>query len=218
MSDYADADTVSPMNPVEIIPGRPEQGGAELADLIWTVDPHLMQYLCNDEAGWRRLFLADWPQENGFVNHSHADLAILDDRIVGVMISHDAASIEERIQLSMARWKETEESAFFVYLEQALDDMDRLFPHPPDSAWYVLDLAVDSRVRKAGIGRRLMEHAEFKARRSGRTALHLDVVADNPAVNFYKRIGMHIAVETLLPELEENHGVGLHYHMVKPLA
>jgi ribosomal protein S18 acetylase RimI-like enzyme len=66
---------------------------------------------------------------------------------------------------------------------------------------------------KSGVGRKLMEWAESQAKELGLSAIELDVDAENPAVGFYKKIGMYIEVETLVPKIAERHNVGRHYHM-----
>lgn len=68
-----------------------------------------------------------------------------------------------------------------------------------------------------GVGRRLVDVAEAKARDAGCKRICLDVAAENDAVQFYERIGMQVAVETRVPELENNYSVGTHYHMVLPV-
>jgi ribosomal protein S18 acetylase RimI-like enzyme len=68
-----------------------------------------------------------------------------------------------------------------------------------------------------GVGRQLIDVAKAKARDAGCQRICLDVAAENDAVQFYERLGMQVAVETRVPELEDNHGVGALYHMVLPV-
>jgi len=202
---------------IEIALARPEDGTSSLADLEWAVDVPVFEYICRSIDNWRRMFLSEWPHPDGIVCHACAHLAIGDGRVLGLLVSHDSADLDERFARSIARWRETESAELCDHLEHAFFMIGHLFPHPPPDSYYVLHLAVDARVHGAGIGRRLMEVAEARARALGRSSLRLDMNADNPAAGFYRRLGMDIEVETRVPALEREYGVGLHYHWVKVL-
>jgi len=163
------------------------------------------------------MFAADWPHQDGITCHTWSHLAVEQGRILGIMISHDSAFLEERYEKSLDRWCHTESAEMADHLNRAFSMLERLFPHPPHDSYYVLHLAVDARAQKAGIGRRLMEVAETRARTLGCSSLRLDMNADNPAAGFYRRLGMNIEIETRLPALERSHGIGLHCHWVKVL-
>jgi ribosomal protein S18 acetylase RimI-like enzyme len=205
------------MQQVEIIPARPEHGGNQLADLIWTDDVHLMQFLFKTKDNWRRLHLVEWPNPEGFLCYGCARAAMLDGRLAGVIVSHDPLLFEDRMRLTMQRWQASETSALMDHVTHAMAYLDRLFPHLPDDSFFVLDLAVDSRFHGKGIGKRLLKTAEADARALGRKSFVLDVNDGNPAVDFYRHCGMEIAIETKIPVLARDHGIGVHYRMVKEL-
>jgi ribosomal protein S18 acetylase RimI-like enzyme len=125
--------------------------------------------------------------------------------------------MDAHFEKSMERWKQTETPSLAAHLDSAFTMMARLFPHPPPDSYYVLDLAVDPARQKGGIGRQLMNAAIEHGLSLGRTSLQLDVEGENAALHFYKRIGMEIEVETRVPYLANNHGIGLHYHMIMPI-
>ncbi len=203
---------------IEIVSARPQDDANQVADLIWTVYVPLMEYIFGAGERWRRLLAVDWPHLDGIMCHAGADLAIEDGRILGVIVSHDTALFDDRFASTLKRWREAESPDMAAHLDQALSRTQLLFPHSPDDSYYVFDLAVDARARNAGIGRRLMQVAEARARALGRSSLHLDMNADNPAVGFYRRFGMEVEIETRLPALERDHGLGLHQHWVKALT
>lgn len=201
----------------QVIPARPDRDEKEAAELIWTVDVPLMSYLFHDEETWARLLTTDWPNENGLGCHARTHLAVDDGQVVGVLVCHDPLTLDEFFEQSMRRWTETEPEETSSHLEAAFMMMDRLFPHPRPNQHYILDIAVSPSQRNKGLGRRLMATAIDQAKALGRSSVCLDVAADNPAVEFYTALGMNIEVETRVPDLDKNHGVGLHYHMTLPL-
>lgn len=57
------------------------------------------------------------------------------------------------------------------------------------SILYLQDLFVDEDHRRLGIARRLLQHVAGEAVEQGATLIELNVAADNPAREFYQRIG-----------------------------
>jgi ribosomal protein S18 acetylase RimI-like enzyme len=201
----------------EIIPARPDVDERRVAELIWTVNVPLMSYLFHDEETWARLLATDWRHVNGLVCHAKAHLAVDDGKVVGVLVCHDPLTLDENFEQSMQRWAETEPPDLVSHLETAFLMMDRLCPHPRPNEYFVLDIAVSPSQRNKGLGRRLMTAAIDQAKALGKSAICLDVIANNPAVGFYKALGMQIEAEIRLPYLDENYGLGMHYHMVLQL-
>ena len=198
---------------VKLIPGTPNHSTKRLAELIWTVDEHFMPFLFGSPDNWYRLFSIDWCADKGINSHAYSVVAVDDDEIAGVMIGYNAAIIDSLFEATLSRWLQDEPPEQAAYLEQAFNKMDRLFPHPAEGSFYILDLAVDVTRRKTGVGRRLVDRAVSEAKSQGLSALKLDVDADSEAVGFYERLGMSIEVETFVPEIAEKYDVGSHLHM-----
>ncbi|WP_340644808.1 GNAT family N-acetyltransferase [Phenylobacterium sp.] len=78
--------------------------------------------------------------------------------------------------------------------------------HLPRSVYYLHALSVQPRHRGRGVGARLLTAAIERARARGRRELQLDVLSDNPAVKFYRAMGLRTVVETVSPELTRDHG------------
>ncbi len=95
----------------------------------------------------------------------------------------------------------------------ALNWMDRLFPEPRASSFYILELAVSEAARGQGLGRRLISGSVERARSKGCERLALDVAADNPAVGLYRHLGLEIEIETRVPFLADGFEIGTHVHM-----
>ena len=77
--------------------------------------------------------------------------------------------------------------------------------HLPRSVYYLHALSVRPASRGHGVGARLLAGAIERARASGLRELQLDVLSDNPAVQFYRAMGLHTVVETVSPDLARDH-------------
>lgn len=78
--------------------------------------------------------------------------------------------------------------------------------HVPEGVYYLHALSVSPRFQGRGAGARLLKAALDRARKAGFGELQLDVLADNPAVQFYRSFGLRVVVETTSPELAADHG------------
>ena len=65
------------------------------------------------------------------------------------------------------------------------------------------------------MGRRLLEGAFQRAAAAGYRSVCLDVMDSNPAVGFYRHLGMRLACEIRIPDLIEQHGFPAIYRMVR---
>ena len=61
---------------------------------------------------------------------------------------------------------------------------------------YLEEIHVVESARGTGLGRRLMEEVERKARQRGQSEIRLSVFSDSPAAIFYERLGFEILGET----------------------
>lgn len=198
---------------IEIIQGRADHPVQRVADLIWTVDVPLVDYLCKGRANWNWMAAIEWPQASGLVVHGQSRVAVERDQILGIIVTHDPGSIDHHFQASVERWKMAASSDLAKHFDRAFDMLGKLFPHPPADSHYVLELAVDRQHHRRGIGRQLMESAIAEAKALGRRSVNLDVAGESEAVSFYRSLGMEVAIETKIPELEHDHGIGVHCHM-----
>ncbi|SLN33022.1 putative acetyltransferase [Ruegeria meonggei] len=176
-----------------------------------------MMFLFGTKDRWHRVFAYDWSETSGIVCHKQTCLAMQGQKVAGVLVSHTLEEFDAHFVQTRRRQGETEGPAFRKHLDIAFDLMTQLFPHGLDGSYFVFDLAVSADARHQGIRRNLIDAAIAKAKAAGCVRVCLDVAADNDAVQFYKRIGMQVAVETRVPQLANQHGVGTHLHMVLPL-
>ena len=82
----------------------------------------------------------------------------------------------------------------------------------PKPVHYIHALAVKPEHRGKGIGAALVRHAMQLGKDAGQRGLHLDVLSDNPAVEFYRALGMHCLAETRAP-IPFEHGCPIEMRM-----
>ena len=66
-----------------------------------------------------------------------------------------------------------------------------------------MPLAVTPEARGQRIGYQLMQHALATTRARSCRELQLDVLSDNPAVGFYRSLGLEVLAETTAPKPAE---------------
>jgi ribosomal protein S18 acetylase RimI-like enzyme len=193
-----------------IEPGRPDDAPAA-ARLIADTDLALFTFCGGGDLGvWVELSEWEWRQEHGIYWWAMSHVARLDGRLVGLQVSYSArqhAMIDwsfsgARAHLAPERWGR---------LAAAQRLIPFLFPHIPDDAYYVQNIATQTSVQGRGLGRRLMELAFDRGRAEGCRSCHLDVDGSIPAVRFYEHLGMRVLVRTEVPDIP---GVHTHFRMV----
>jgi len=203
--------------PISIQRCNSGHNSARVADLIWLVGPKMMTFLFDDEAKWRSVVALDWPHADGAFAPPNIFLACDRSEIIGVLVSYPVPEFERHWAISRDRESAELPGDFAAALDVRFAWLGRCFAHPWPEHYFVLDIAVDPHHRGRGIGRMLMEKAEAEARAAGCAAVALDTKAENDAMQFYRRLGFEVVVETRVPYLERQHGLSLTYHQVKPL-
>ncbi|MBI5938790.1 MAG: GNAT family N-acetyltransferase [Caulobacterales bacterium] len=105
----------------------------------------------------------------------------------------------------------------FVGLVERAGLASYLNAHVPDDVYYLHALATPEQHRGRGVGRDLLRAAIARAQIAGFRELQLDVLADNPAVDFYQAMGLQILAEVHSPLLSRDHGFPGEYRMAVTL-
>lgn len=190
----------------------------EFADLLWSTDPQLNAYMFDKMSTLHQLIESEWSGENGLFSHKQAFTASKDRTIVGLLIGHTEDEYAANFSFSAINQPIALGGKEAAHMESALHWMDRLFPVPRSGSYYILEFAVSPQAQGAGIAGQLLKAASAQALTKGCTQICLDVAADNEAVGFYRHLGFHTEVETRVPLLDDEHGIGLHLHMVCDIA
>ncbi len=197
---------------------------AQAVDLVWRTGAASYAYQFGPGREVFDAFVGEaWKGTDNLFAHSGATVAMQGEQLVGLEIGFPGADFH-RLQAPLR-----EVTIGLVQSGRIAPDRLReigrrtrlasyLNAHIPDDTYYILSLAVADSQRGTGLGRRLLERAIEAARSEGFRELHLDVLSDNPAVGFYRALGLTCVAETLAPEPCREHGVPMEMRMVLPLG
>jgi len=192
----------------------------QIPDLIHMTGPSAYDYQFGAD---RRLFdpfiETAWLEPNTLFSHTEATLEIENDELIGIEIGFGGRNwyeLKKPLGGISARLLESGRTT-----REALSLMGKhsriasyMNPYIPETAYYVLALAISDSHRGQGLGAKLLSNAIETARIAGYRELHLDVLSDNPAVKFYESMGLICMAETIAPEPYREHGVPMEMRMV----
>jgi ribosomal protein S18 acetylase RimI-like enzyme len=203
---------------IVIEPAGPQDAQVS-GQLIYATDPHLFDCYFNHDLDLRQTCMTQWwHAKKGWFSHFGCRAAKFGDAVVGIEISFTRDEILENVRPTFIHAKKTMSPDAFKHFSEIFGDyVQYLFPAMPKDAYYVQSLAAADKARGRGIGRLLLNRIFDRAKRRGLRLCQLDVASDNPAVNFYRQMGMTIVSESRVPYLEETFGVSGHYRMRKEL-
>jgi ribosomal protein S18 acetylase RimI-like enzyme len=189
-------------------PGTTADDPAAIADLIWETDPEMCAFVFGDRRTWHLNCATEWQAVLGLHAGSSATVARRGGEIAGLVIAFPQAEMAARYAATVARYE--------TGIGHRMETVGWLFPVLPEATQYVFNLAVSKSCRGLGIGRLLLSAAEEQAQRAGLLALHLDVAATSPAVQFYERMNYKRLTQTALLEPETD--IPPHLRMHKRLV
>jgi ribosomal protein S18 acetylase RimI-like enzyme len=133
-----------------------------------------------------------WRTEGHTASFEQCHVAVEDGRIVGAMITfrtEDGDRLARRfLGLSVPRLPIWQWPSVFRHLRASAT----VIPLPPERTLYIDALAVDEEVRRRGVARTLLEHAEFMARQRGLRGVSLDTGLQNSGAQaLYEACGFH---------------------------
>lgn len=184
---------------------------SQIPDLAFATGPISYGYQFGaDRLVFDALVQASWVTAETLFAASATRIALYGDELAGIQIGFKGSNFypfKANLALVAAPLIASGQIPFELLagvIERA-EKASYLNPHVPDDTYYLHVLSVFERFRGKGIGVALFEDAKCRAKAAGFRELQLDVLADNPAVNFYLSQGLRVVVETSSPELTGNH-------------
>jgi ribosomal protein S18 acetylase RimI-like enzyme len=147
-----------------------------------------------------------------------AEIVLLDDEPAGLLMTFDRRQMrasEWATAAHMLKIYNVKEIGLFVKRMLPFRDEENI----PANELYIAHLAVEDKFRRQGIGWKLLEHAEQKARGKGFPKLSLLTEVENTAARaLYEKFGFELTETILFPDLETETGTSGDVRMVKILS
>lgn len=189
----------------------------DIADLMHATGPVTYDYQFNGRHLFDLMINASWPTADTLFGYDCFTLALEDDELLGVEVGFPGPEFEARKKALAPLWSPLIESGQATR-EQLANIAERTYLASylnvaiPKRVYYIHALAVKETYRGRGVGWALVEAAIVRATAAGLRGLHLDVLSDNPAVDFYRALGMTCLAETTAPG-PQAHGVPMEMRM-----
>ncbi len=203
--------------------GEGEARYAHLApDLIRATGPVSYNYQFGTGGLLERLVAASWSTPDTLFCAACTTGAVENDDLIGIELGFPGAdfyafkaNLAPLAALLIERGHATADE--LAGLVTRARKASYLNAYVPDDVYYLHALSTLPRRRGRGVGKALLQAAITRARAAGFRELHLDVLADNPAVGFYKAMGLQVLAEIRSPELTREHGFPAEYRMAVAL-
>ena len=195
----------SNMEIIEAAPDLREVHAAEIPELIWSTGPVSYGYQFGTREVFDHAVLGSWPMDGTLFAADATSLAIEDGVLMGIEIGMRGNEYKARQHALAPLWKnliergDVSKEDFYGLLERA-DHASWLNPVIDADTYYIHALAVKPEYRGKRIGFYLIDNAINKARGQGYAKFQLDVMSDNPAVEFYRAVGLELLADTRAPK------------------
>ncbi len=194
-----------------------------IPDLIHMTGPSSYDYqFGRDRELFDPFIEAAWLEPHTIFSHTEATIELEGETLAGIEIGFGGKGWYEMRKNLRGISSNLLESG--VTTREALHQMGEnsrdaayMNPYIPNTAYYILALAVSESRRGMGIGAKLLENAIETARTAGYRELHLDVLSDNRAVSFYRAMGLVCKAETIAPRPCREYGIPMEMRMVLSL-
>jgi ribosomal protein S18 acetylase RimI-like enzyme len=176
----------------------------QIADLFHATGPASYDYQFGARDLFDKLINASWASPATLFAYDETTLALDGDELLGIEVGFQGPGFKQRKKALNPLWVQMIESGE-VRPEELAGLGERAYlcsylnPSIPQNVYYIHALSVKEQYRGKQIGARLLANAMEKAKAAGFRGLHLDVLSDNPAVDFYQSMGLKCLVETVAP-------------------
>jgi len=193
----------------------------EIPELAWSTGPASYEYYMKRRSLFDAWVQRLWRAQGTIFSSDSAILSIEEGKLLGVAIAFNGGKYRERIRAGGLLWEEMLK-ADEVTTEEIAGVTERaklaswLNPVIYSNTFYVHALAVKPEARGKGVGYSMMECLFDEAKELGYKEFQLDVLSDNPAVGFYRSLGLEVLAETKAPKPAE-FGVPIEFRMGKLL-
>ena len=189
---------------------------------MWATGPVSYDYHFADRALFDAVVAASWLADGTLFAADGASLAVEDGELMGIEVGMPGPEYKARQNALGPVWQELVAKG-----EIDAEDIPGVLERSEHASWlnpvinsdtyYIHALSVKPGFRGKRVGYHLIQNAIKIAREGGFAKLQLDVLSDNPAVEFYRAVGLELLADTRAPKPME-FGVPPEYRMGMTLA
>ena len=182
-----------------------EQFANQIPELVWATGPVSYDYHFARRELFDAVVLGSWRTPGSLFAADATTVAVEDGQLMGIEIGMPGNEYRLRQNALAPVWQrlvasqEADAEVIAGVLERS-DHASWLNPVIHDDTYYIHALSVKPEARGKRVGYALIENAIKKAREQGFAKLQLDVLSDNPAVGFYRAVGLDLLAETTAPK------------------
>lgn len=127
----------------------------------------------------------------GHFGYGFAETALIGNQVVGVSLGYDKRQLaSQELYGTINMFRAAPWSLWPHLVTRVGPALSGYVPPPSGDAFYINNIAVDTRHRGTGLGRKLLDHVIERARGNGYRCVELDVTERNTgALRFYERYG-----------------------------
>lgn len=204
-------------NKISIERGLPQQASA-IYPLLFQTAPKNISYIFGDSIRVdKRITEECWKRVDTTYSHKFSHVAIQHGQVIGVLVAFDGKTYKEQQKITSQVAAQYIDDSLMQHMKKAMPEISLLSPQIPNRTYYIHYISVSDNAQGKGVGKLLLECAFDQAKATKCHSLSLDVSIDNPAVEFYKVMGLDIIVETRVPLLSKKANISGSYRMVKRL-
>jgi len=193
------------------------QFAPDIPELMWSTGPVSHEYHFATRELFDAVILGSWRHNGSLFGFDAAMVAAEDGQLMGIEIGMQGTEFRERGVALGPVWRK-------LITDGAIDpdDIPGVLTRSDHASWlnpvihadtyYIHALAVKPEFRGKRIGFHLIDGAIKRAKEQGYKRFQLDVLSDNPAVEFYRAVGLELLAETRAPKPAE-FGVPPEYRM-----
>ena len=189
----------------------------EYADLMHSTGAVTYDYQFGSRELFELIVNSSWQTPGTLFGFDVTTLVLDEGGLLGIEVGFHVLEFEQRKKALGVLWaplieQEKVSTATLKQIAKRTYQCSYLNAAIPASVYYIHTLAVKPSHQGRDIGAKLVANAIENGRRAGLRALHLDVLSDNPAVNFYRTLGMGCLVESTAT-MPQRFGVQMEMHM-----
>jgi ribosomal protein S18 acetylase RimI-like enzyme len=176
----------------------------QIGDLFHATGPASYDYQFGERSLFDKLINASWSEPETLFAFDETTLALQGDELLGIEVGFQGSDFEARKKALTPLWVQMFDTGEvkpedLTGLGKRAYQCSFLNPSIPQDVYYIHALSVKEQHRGKQIGAKLLLNAMEEAKRADFQGLHLDVLSDNPAVNFYQSMGLECLVESTAP-------------------